>query len=78
MLIPMPRPKPKFSDQIRQEISHCGFSQYRISKETGIDPATLSRFMRGERGLPMKTLDRLADFLDLSVVSSRTKMRKGK
>ena len=56
----------KLSDQIRQAIGGCGLTMYRIWKETGIDPATLSRFMSRERGLPMKTLDVLADFLNLS------------
>ena len=42
-------------------------TRYAISKATGIDQATLSRFMSGERGLPMKTLDTLANFLDLNI-----------
>ena len=56
------------SDQIRQAVDDCGLSRYAISKVTGIAQSTLSRFMSGERGLPMKTLNRLADFLDLNVV----------
>ena len=42
-------------------------SCYRISKETGLSEPTLSRFMSGERGLTMKALDTLADFLDLNL-----------
>ena len=61
----------RFSDQIRREVRRGGLTQYRIWKETGIDASTLSRFMTGRRGLPMKTLDRLAGFLDLSVVSAK-------
>ena len=45
----------------------CGTTRYAISKATGIDQSTLSRFMSRERGLPMKTLDILADYLDLNI-----------
>jgi len=64
----MPRKRVRLSDQIRQAVDDCGLSRYAISKVTGIAQSTLSRFMSGERGLPMKTLNRLADFLDLNVV----------
>ena len=49
-----------------------------ISKETGIAESTLSRFMSGERGLPTKTLDRLADFLDLNILTGKRRRRKGR
>jgi transcriptional regulator with XRE-family HTH domain len=62
----------KLSDQIRQAVENCGKSRYRIAKETGISEPTLSRFMSGERGLPMATLDRLADHLSLDIVQSKT------
>jgi len=58
----------KLGDQIRNAVDRCGQSRYAISKATGISQSTLTRFMSGERGLPMKTLDRLADYLDLNIV----------
>ena len=67
----------RLSDQVRRAVAECGQTCYRISKETGIDPATLSRFMSHERGLPMKTLDRLADHLDLNIVAGRGRQRGG-
>ncbi len=57
----------KLSDQIRRAIETCGQTRYAIAKVTGVSEATLSRFVNGERGLPMKTLDRLADYLDLRI-----------
>ncbi|MEX0776559.1 MAG: helix-turn-helix transcriptional regulator [Phycisphaeraceae bacterium] len=57
----------KLSEQVRQAIQECGLSQYRIAKEMGIPKMTLSFFMNERRGLPMKTLDRLAEFLDLNI-----------
>lgn len=66
----------KLSDQLRQAVDNCGRTRYAISKATGIAESTLSRFMAGERGLPMKTLDKLADYLDLSIAGQRRR-RKG-
>ena len=57
----------KMSDQLRRIIDDCGLSRYEISKRTGIDEGTLSRFMYGERGLSMKALDRLGESLGLTV-----------
>ena len=76
----MPKRKTKrtrFSDQIRQAIDNCGKTRYRISKDIGISQPTLSRFMSGERGLTMKALDTLADYLDLNITTKRKK-RKAK
>lgn len=74
----MGRRRLKLSDQVRRAVADCGLTQYRIWKESGIDPATLSRFMSGERGLPMKTLDRLADFLNLDIVVGKRPKPKGR
>lgn len=57
----------KLSDQVRNAVEASGMSCYRISKETGLSEPTLSRFMSGERGLTMKALDTLADFLELNL-----------
>ncbi|MCE9590086.1 MAG: helix-turn-helix domain-containing protein [Planctomycetes bacterium] len=72
----MAKKRTKLSDQIRRAIDGCGLTRYRISKETGIAEATLTRFMSAERGLPMKTLDRLADFLDLNITTGRPPAKK--
>ncbi len=66
------------SDQIRQVIVDCGQTRYAISQATGIAESTLSRFVAGERGLPMKTLDKLADYLDLHIVTgTRQRDKRG-
>jgi len=75
----MAKTRIKLSDQIRRAVDNCGKSRYRLAKETGISEPTLSRFMSGERGLPMVTLDRLADYLGLDIVQSKGgKAKKGK
>jgi transcriptional regulator with XRE-family HTH domain len=67
----------KLSDQIRKAVKGCGQTRYAIAKATGIDQSTLSRFVSGERGLPMNTLDRLADYLELSITTKSQRRRKG-
>lgn len=67
----------KLTDQIRQAIEDCGETRYQIWKATGIDNATLCRFVSGERGLSMEALDTLAEYLELDIVSRR-KGAKGK
>jgi transcriptional regulator with XRE-family HTH domain len=69
----MAKPRMKLSDQIRQAIETCGQTRYAIAKATGISEPTLSRFMSGERGLPMKTLDTLADYLNLDIQATKRK-----
>ncbi len=68
----------KLSDQIRRMVESCGQTRYAISKATGIDQSTLSRFANGERGLPMATLDRLGEYLHLHITIGRSRRGKGK
>jgi transcriptional regulator with XRE-family HTH domain len=70
----MPR-VPAFSEQLRKAIESCGISRYQIGKELGIDEATLSRFMGGERGLRMSVLDRLSVFLGVRIVIDKQARR---
>jgi transcriptional regulator with XRE-family HTH domain len=69
----MAKQRMKLSEQLRHAIDSCGQTRYRIAKATGISEATLSRFMSGDRGLPMKTLDVLADHLNLNIVMTKEK-----
>jgi transcriptional regulator with XRE-family HTH domain len=59
-----------FTDQIRDAVKASKMSHYRLCKETGIDKASLSKFMSGERpGLSMDALNKLAALLKLRIVS---------
>jgi hypothetical protein len=64
------------SEQLRQAIRDCGESRYALSKRSGIDQSTLTRFMSGERGLRLDAVDVLADVLGLELRPKKT--RKGK
>ena len=72
----MAKRRMRLSDQIRQAIDNCGQTRYAIWKATGISQETLSRFMSGERGLPTKTLDTLADYLDLNITAGQPRRTK--
>ncbi len=59
------------SDQIRDAVRKSGLSGYRICEKTGIEPASLSRFLSGERGMSLASLDKLAALLRLKIVVER-------
>lgn len=63
----------KFSDQIRQAIDVSGLSRYEICKRMEFSESVMSKFMAGKSGLKIRTLDKLADVIGMSVVSSRGK-----
>jgi transcriptional regulator with XRE-family HTH domain len=56
-----------FSERLRRAIRECGMTRYAISVKTGIDQATLSRFMKGERGLSLSAIDKLMGALGLEI-----------
>jgi len=66
-----------FTDQVRKAVLESGLSRYELWKRTGIDQATLCRFVHGQGGLSTKGFDKLAEVLGLQVVV-RKRGRKGK
>lgn len=58
------------SETLRSEIKTCGISRYRISKDTGIDPAALCRFLQGG-GLNIETVDILIDYFKIEMVKRK-------
>ena len=65
--------KPSVSDQLRDAIRALGKSLYRIGAETGLDDGLLSRFMRGERTITSRNVDRLCAYLGLELRESKRK-----
>jgi len=70
----MARSKPKtFSEQLRQAIADSGMSLTQLALAAGTDDGALSRFMRGERGLSTRTIDKLCRQLKLELRKARGK-----
>jgi hypothetical protein len=63
----MKRKPIKLTEQIRQAIDTCGKTRYQISQDTGIDQATLCRFMGHKGGLSNPILDTLGEYLGLEI-----------
>lgn len=66
----------RLTDEIREAVERSEKSRYAIAKETGIDPATLCRFVQG-KGLSMESLDLLAECLGLHVCIESKPEKKG-
>jgi hypothetical protein len=74
----MKRKPIKLTEQVRQAIDACGKTRYQISQDTGIDQATLCRFMGGKGGLSNPILDTLGEYLGLRIVADKPSKTKGK
>lgn len=71
--------KMRLTDQLRRAIEGGPKSRYQIAKETGIDEATLSRFVHYKGGLSMDGLDAIAECLGLSLTTAtKPRGKKGR
>jgi len=52
---------------VREFISGCGLTMREIQEASGVDSGQLSRFMRGERTLTLKTAGRLAECFGFTI-----------
>ena len=59
------------SERLKRAIEDSSYTRYRISKETGVSEAALSRFMSNQQGLTLSSTDALCDFLGLDLVQRR-------
>jgi transcriptional regulator with XRE-family HTH domain len=66
----MSKKREAFGDQIRKLIASSGQTQYAICKATGIQPATLNKFMNRNpgAGLSVANLNRLAEHFGWVIV----------
>ena len=55
------------SDQLRQAIQRSGETRYRLSVESGIDQATLSRFTKLGTGLSLANVDKLCECIGVEL-----------
>jgi plasmid maintenance system antidote protein VapI len=62
------------SEILRQAVRDSGLPLLRIAQAAGVERASLSRFVRGERTLRLDMADRLAAYFKLEL---RSKGKKG-
>ena len=62
----MKRPRP-ISESVRRELGRTKIPRYRIAIEIDVDPSQLNKFFHREANLSTAALDRLGQFLGLSV-----------
>ncbi|MDP1797417.1 MAG: helix-turn-helix transcriptional regulator [Planctomycetaceae bacterium] len=67
----MPTKQKTLTEQLCDAIAASGQSRYRIAQETGVAESSLSRFVSGERGLSIQSLEKLLDYLSLEVLPKR-------
>jgi transcriptional regulator with XRE-family HTH domain len=70
------RKKLSFTNQIRQAVDDADETRYRIAKNTGMSQSMMSRFMTGDRGLSMKALDGLAEYLGLEITKRKKRRQR--
>ncbi len=66
-----------FSDQIRRAIDDSGLPRSEICREIDTDEAVMSRFMNGQGGLSIRSIDLLMKLLGLTLSTKKAK-RKGR
>ena len=62
---------PNIVDQVKKAIADSGMTYYRIAQETGVDEASIGRFMSGERDVRAMTLAALAEALGLHLAKKK-------
>ncbi len=68
-----PPQRKMLSDQLREALRNADTTRYAINKATGIDQSVLAKFLHGERGMSLPSIDLLADFLGLELVEKKRK-----
>lgn len=65
-------------DAIRKAIEASGETRYRLWQATGISQSQLSRLMKGQAGLSVESLEKLAEALGLEIIIRSAKRKTGK
>ena len=73
----MARKQQSLTDQLKMAISTSEKSMGQIARESGIDIATISRFIHGKGGLSMEGMDAIGKSLRLRIVADKSRAKKG-
>jgi transcriptional regulator with XRE-family HTH domain len=66
------------TDELKAAITMADKSLGQIARESGIDIATISRFIHGKGGLSMEGLDAISQCLGLRIVADKSSKTKGR
>ncbi len=67
-----------FSERLRAAITAADKSMGEIARQSGVDIATISRFMHNKGGLSIDGLDRITECLGLTLApANKAKSKKG-
>jgi len=64
-------------EQLRELVRNSGQTLTELAGLTGVDPARLSRFLHGKRGLSQEALDRIVRALHIRLVTDPADVREG-
>ena len=63
----------KIAELLLKTIKTCGISRYKISEDTGIEQAALSRFVHGKRTINLETAEKLCEYFGFELMRKKTK-----
>ncbi len=63
-------------EQLKRAIREGKFSQAELARESGLSEAQISRFLKGERGLSLDSIDKMMDVLGLEILIRPRRKRK--
>jgi transcriptional regulator with XRE-family HTH domain len=66
------------SDTLREAIRATGLPLLQLAEATGVQRASLSRFLRGERTLRLDMAERVAEYLGLELKPARRNRAAGR
>jgi plasmid maintenance system antidote protein VapI len=71
-MAPTRQPSP-ITDLLRKTIADSGVPLLAIQRKTGVQRASVMRFLRGDQSLRLDVADKLASFFDLELVQRKQK-----
>ncbi len=72
------QPKPTMSDVLKAAIAESKLPLLTLEVQTGVQRASIARFIRGETSLRLDLADKLATYFELTLVPSQRSTSKGK
>ena len=67
----MPDSVPRISEQLREVIQRRGLTAYKVAKDAGVSHTIVQRFLEGDRGLKLDSVDKIARSLRLRLMEDR-------